>query len=274
MYEEAIPGATRPVRRRRADAREATAGHLRSGFGAQGYRTLRPRAEVDLAQDFCCTTELDDHRPIRLEPAVSEIAAEAVLETLRRGVLIIDSGSRLLFANRSARRFLAHCEVMRLDERGRLVIRNRELEQRVTVYLETTRRAAHRPVAEREPLEPLVFCIDRGGWEGAYRLAITPLDDSRLNARLNGSAPLHVIFVYEPRPQHRLAANMLRQLYGLTATEARVAVLLFDGQSTGTAAHTLSASIHTVRTHIKHIFEKCGVNSQAELAKLLALSAR
>ena len=63
-------------------------------------------------------------------------------------------------------------------------------------------------------------------------------------------------------------------MYGLTPAQARVARSLFAGRSVEETAGALDLSLNTVRTHLKQIFTKCEVNSQAELMHLLALGPR
>jgi len=60
-------------------------------------------------------------------------------------------------------------------------------------------------------------------------------------------------------------------VYGLTPAQAAVARSLFAGHSVEQTAQALDLSLNTVRTHLKQIFTKCEVNSQAELLHLLAM---
>jgi DNA-binding NarL/FixJ family response regulator len=52
---------------------------------------------------------------------------------------------------------------------------------------------------------------------------------------------------------------------------ADVAAELFAGQPVEQIARTLHVSPNTVRTHLKRIFSKCEVQSQAELMHVLSL---
>ena len=61
--------------------------------------------------------------------------------------------------------------------------------------------------------------------------------------------------------------------YKLSATEARVAWLTTRSGSIGSAAKALGIAPETVRTHLKHIYAKTGVNRQSALAYLLATAA-
>lgn len=62
----------------------------------------------------------------------------------------------------------------------------------------------------------------------------------------------------------------LRRDHGLSPQEIRIALHLIDGGSVATCAEVLEVAESTVRSHLKSIFGKTGVNRQAELPGLLA----
>lgn len=68
-------------------------------------------------------------------------------------------------------------------------------------------------------------------------------------------------------------ANALRQAYGLTNAEARVAGLVASGLSAPQVARALGLSVSTVRTHLARAFHKTGTHSQAGLVRLLSAVA-
>jgi DNA-binding CsgD family transcriptional regulator/PAS domain-containing protein len=70
----------------------------------------------------------------------------------------------------------------------------------------------------------------------------------------------------------RLPAERLRDLFGLTPAEARVALALFEGATLKEAAECLSVSFYTVRWHLAQIFEKTGVSRQSEMMRLMLRS--
>jgi DNA-binding CsgD family transcriptional regulator len=54
----------------------------------------------------------------------------------------------------------------------------------------------------------------------------------------------------------------------LTKSELRVMKLIVSGMTNREAADKLFLSPHTVDTHLRHVFEKVGVNSRVRLSSL------
>ena len=69
-------------------------------------------------------------------------------------------------------------------------------------------------------------------------------------------------------------AQLLQSSLELSASEARVVATLAEGRSVREAADSLGLSHHTVRSHLKRIFGRCEVHSQAELMQLVGRIAQ
>ena len=63
----------------------------------------------------------------------------------------------------------------------------------------------------------------------------------------------------------------LRDAYGLTRAEARVAFAVSAGTSVVATADALGVSANTVKTHLRSVFIKTGTRGQVELARLMAV---
>lgn len=63
--------------------------------------------------------------------------------------------------------------------------------------------------------------------------------------------------------------ELLQRTYGLTPAEARVAIALLEGSSARDVADYLDVSHHTVRTQLKQIYAKLGVDTRARFVKLV-----
>ena len=79
-----------------------------------------------------------------------------------------------------------------------------------------------------------------------------------------------LVLVIDPGARNRAAATALQTAFGLTTAETRVATLIGSGLSGPQAAEVLDVSPATVKTHLARCFEKLGVRSQVELARLLS----
>lgn len=85
----------------------------------------------------------------------------------------------------------------------------------------------------------------------------------------DGTRPAAVLFIADPEREPVVPAVALRQQYGLTAQEARVAVGLAEGRTLGDTAAELGIARATAETYLKQIMRKLDVHSRAELVALL-----
>lgn len=90
-----------------------------------------------------------------------------------------------------------------------------------------------------------------GNW---LRLHVTPIE---------GEAGSVALVVERARPND--LARLLLESYGLTHRETEIVVLLARGLSAKEIAAEMALSPHTVRDHVKAIYDKAGVNSRGEL---------
>jgi len=71
------------------------------------------------------------------------------------------------------------------------------------------------------------------------------------------------------RPEGEDAADLFRQHYGMTATEARLATLVATGCPLLQAEAEMGISHNTARTHMKRIYAKTDTHRQVDLVRLL-----
>jgi len=180
-----------------------------------------------------------------------------ILDRLDRGVILLDGKGRVLDANAMARRVLQDRNGMQLRG-GRLRFTDKGMNERVAQLVAAQRggpRGAARAIAawvrhdEAPPYRVVVMTV--------------PDDSDERGAAL-------AILIFGPLGRRGIALDVLMQVYGLTRAQAEVARNLFAGLSVEQVAAVLELSLNTVRTHLKHIFTKCDVQSQGELLQLLA----
>lgn len=187
------------------------------------------------------------------------MGAFAALEYLDRGALLVGANGLVRTANGIADHILAGGNGLSLrdgqlrcaipDETSRL---NRLIGQSVRGAL--TRDEGSMQVSRGEGRSPLtVQCLPFPGsnwWPGFTQ-------------------HLALIFVTDPDARMEQATDRLRQRYGLTPAEARLAWEIVQGGGRKSAAANRGISVSTARTQLTSIFDKTGVRRQSELVRLL-----
>lgn len=199
-----------------------------------------------------------------MESIPAEVAATlvAVIHRLSRAVLLLDDERRVLFANAIARRMLSEGDAFRETE-GRLELCSAGRMQGMQAYLD-----AAPPLAQDPPR--LLLKLERSNGQPAYRMLLMRLDAGTCQ----GARACHLMMVFEPHAARAVEREVLVGLYGLTPAEAEIAAQLFSGLNVNDVAAALGSSPRTVRAHLRSIFRKCEVESQAQLLQLLALGPR
>jgi DNA-binding CsgD family transcriptional regulator len=189
---------------------------------------------------------------------VFTVLGRTILDRLDRGVVLLDAQGRIVDANSHALHVIRHCNGMRVHA-GRLAFNDPVLDeqmQQVIAGYGSPQRGGRAVLAAR------VRC--KGS--DPYRIVVRPVPPDADERKVAFFALL-----YAPNGMHGISVDVLRQVYGLTPAQSAVACSLFAGLSVEETANELELSLNTVRTHLKQIFTKCEVNSQAELLHLLAL---
>lgn len=75
--------------------------------------------------------------------------------------------------------------------------------------------------------------------------------------------------VHDPEAIVLLDASLIRQLHGLTVTEAALAVSLAQGRTLAEFADERGCSEETARTHLKRVLGKTETRRQADLVRML-----
>jgi DNA-binding CsgD family transcriptional regulator len=173
-------------------------------------------------------------------------AAQETLNRVSSAVLLVGGHGDLLFASRAARRVLA-------GQPG--------AQERVAKAIRSTLSGGAHIDAEGL-LVP--------GAAGAAPLALQFMRVGREGApATQASAARIVVFIAERGNACSLDRGALRELYGLTPSEAGLAEHLCSGVTLQAAARKQGISAHTARSHLKNVFHKTGVSRQQELVRLL-----
>ena len=85
---------------------------------------------------------------------------------------------------------------------------------------------------------------------------------------------LSIVFITPVVPNTSPGPELLQALFDLTPAEARIASQMTEGRSIEQIAASTTLSLNTIRTHLKSVFLKTGVQRQAELVSLLGVTMK
>lgn len=184
------------------------------------------------------------------------------LHLIRRPAILVDSSGKVLDANQLAEAELSGGDGLTVA-RGRLRASDQSTDQNLSQLIQIVCSRSHQGRAER-------FCaVNRPSGKRDYvlRLGFLPL------ANLGMSGPVHRCLIELVGAEHEALPmpQDLKSLFGLTAREAEIALLLAGAHNDLRAiANHLGISYETTRVHARLIYSKTGVASQVELVKLLS----
>lgn len=187
------------------------------------------------------------------------IALRAAADLLPMGIVIVSRQMRVVFRNRRAASLLAErAALLCVDERLSALDRNVDEQLRKAVG------AAADSAANPDSAPAIgVLLVEEPSTTRALELVVVPAGISTDPLY----APAAVLFLYSTSCDGAVSGVLLRNLYHLTTTEVELITLLMKGATLDTCAEALAISVNTVRTHLKHIYQKLGVNRYTELVQ-------
>ena len=195
------------------------------------------------------------------EPGALAEGLSAIADGSPHGLLLVDADGQVRHLNAAAERLVTEVTGLRVIG-GRLLAESRETARRLDALIggATRGEAGLRVGGTMSILAP--------GRRLPLSVIIAPAPAGRYQMFLAGPAALVCVTDLEARA--RLTEARLRELFGLTPTEARVALALFEGLQPRQVAARLGLSFYTVRGHLAHIFDKTQTTGQADLARLMS----
>lgn len=194
----------------------------------------------------------------------------AALDRLSSGVLLLNRLGAVTFANQVAQRIVNAGNGLRLRQQGHLAGQS-ELIGETVAASKAIRNAVNATLAV-SPYATQHFSksvtIPHTSGATSYVLQFSALG-SHNEFGGDGNAFAAIIFISDGADRIAIDPAVLQEIYGLTLTEARVAVALVDHESVKKVADALGVSLATVRTHIKNIYGKLGVDTRTRFVKLL-----
>jgi DNA-binding CsgD family transcriptional regulator len=185
----------------------------------------------------------------------------SLIDALPRAIFILDERGRVMFANRAAERMLVLGDTIGLFDG--------KLHCRITCDQAKLELAIQSAIAPTD-LDPRGgwACIHSGSRQKTFAAFVAPIVPSEI---LFAAAEARALLIITDPTETTFAdEGALRDLFGLTPAEARLAIALSAGHSIESTAALLSITQATARSELKSVFRKTGLTRQQDLVRMLA----
>ncbi len=238
------------------------------------FRLARLEAKEDFgARERAICQGLVPHLRAALALFVQRIDMEAEKEALSLtisgmsvGSIMVDPDAHVLEANPPALAILEQRDGVIMTA-GKIALqdpgRSRQLHKLI-------RRNAEASIDQTVSGLTRAMLVDRPSGKESISLLVRPTtDSSHSHLTIRPTALIHLVDPTQPRVT---VINALIELFGLTPAEAKVALSLSNGLSIGDMARQNAISRNTVRSQVRSIFSKMGINRQSQLIRTTLIS--
>lgn len=225
----------------------------------QGSRKRGPFGQQDIESFKALSPHVSRALEIRdrLEAANFTIhTLSSCIDRVHFGVIALDLDGKILLANAMAEQLLKDERALHRSSDGTLIVNDVGAAQML-------RRSNGRGASTAQPER--LFRVQRGPGRWPLCVVVTPAPETP--ASWIDPQPARMVFLFDPETRIQPQLEFVAQDLGISSREAEIAALLSMGLELPGIATRLSISIHTVRTHMKAIFSKTGIRSQAELVR-------
>lgn len=238
-------------------------------FGVWRPARLGPfgRSTVDLLNAIVPHLQRAMQLNIRLaEVEMVRSASAEVLDQLSQAILLVDGVCQVLFANRSAETILTEQLGLYRNAMGTL---NASVDAETALLRRLVGESVGRP-ADGEAGSGGQLRVFRGASRAPLTVLVIPLRAE--TDWLPAHRPVAMLFVTDPERASLPTTANLQHSFGLTRTEAAMAIEVLNGAGVKGAAARLGIAPTTARTHLTAVFDKTNTRRQADLVRILLQS--
>lgn len=186
------------------------------------------------------------------------------LDALPIAAIVLRGVDTVMFTNRAAMRLIDQRDGLRLvggPIRQQLEATSPDGRRMLSALLARQARAG--PLAQ-----PVMVAISRAQSAHKLVLSLAPLPVQG-RAHLTVGEAYTLLLIRDPASTPVPTTESLRNLYGFTAAEVKVAIAVAEGASLAEIADNLRVSQFTIRSHLRRILDKTGARRQAEVVRIL-----
>lgn len=234
------------------------------GIGVHRSFQAKPFSETDLNTLQLLYPHLK--RALRIHKEFHKLRSrqqtlQAALGRLTLGLILLRQDGSLSYCNPVAEALLKQHQGLKLTSQHQLQAHFPKENQKLQAMISQLAQLDPQEISTRN----LALGLHHPDREHPINIMLTTLHDP-LQANHAGSIAL---YLSDPDASLNCSADTLHALYELTPAEAGVAIALANGQSPAQISSANGVSIETVRTQLKNIYTKMGVNKQQDVIRLL-----
>ncbi len=185
----------------------------------------------------------------------------SALDRFHIGIFVLSPSGAVVVKNAEAERILGAGDGISLSREGKMLPADDSKRAELT---DAIGKAVHTAQAENNRAET-TLTLKRQSGEDPYLVEVAPIrDDGEIESQFNGC----LVFVIDPAKTDVVSTEGMKVLYGLSASESEICKLVAEGFETDEMAETRNITRETVRSYIKKILQKTGVNNRVQLVRL------
>jgi DNA-binding CsgD family transcriptional regulator len=177
------------------------------------------------------------------------------LNRISVGLIIVGGDDQLVWLNETATKMIADRDVIRLSN-NKLHCDHRADTAKLWFLIKSAR---------ADPQK--TFAANLSRTDGESDVSVMAIANPQHDPRNDGGPPEVGVFFWDLAQRATLDPKVLKELFGFTQTEIRLAICLAEGSSVEEAAVQLSIKPSTARVHLRSIYGKVGVHRQSELIR-------
>ena len=185
---------------------------------------------------------------------------EQLLTESGSAVVLLDGVGRAILCSESAEQIIRDGVLRRRRERIEIA------DARLDCQFQALIRAACATGSGRGAEHGGGLTVFRPG-HGSLYLLVIPMHTEAIASPLR---PAAILFIRDPAREAVVPDNLLRDLFGLTKAESRLAAVLASGLELREAAEQSGVRYETARSNLKRIFEKTSTSRQVDLMLVLS----
>lgn len=233
--------------------------------GYNGWLTLCRTDSEFSAASVALVAALANHMSIALRSfaaiesgRIRENIYADVIHKLNFGCLTLDASGGIVDLDSHAERLLRDSPSLSRDPHGKLLL--------ATSQANGALRCALRDFAANRSERARAILLNDDPY---LNMLLVPM---RHKAVAGTVTPVMIAYVHGDEDQSADRCDQLVELFGLSRTEAKLALALSRGRTLNEAAGEIGITIETARSYSKRIFSKTGTRRQAELVRLILAS--